>query len=121
MPTGCTLNGQFRLWSIAKPLSRLEELDGYPVDVIGINCGRRLDENHQNLVELREATTKPIWFKPNAGLPRIDSQGNTTYDTSPEAMGEQVQAWLEAGAQIIGGCCGSSPDHLKQISKHIHS
>jgi 5-methyltetrahydrofolate--homocysteine methyltransferase len=103
------------------PTQAGKELELLPVDVIGINCGRSLSENFQNLIELRQNTTKPIWFKPNAGLPRIDSQGSTTYDTSPEAMGEQVQAWLEAGAQIIGGCCGSSPDHLKQISKHIPS
>jgi len=98
-----------------------KELELLPVDIIGINCGRSLSENLQNLIELRQNTSKPIWFKPNAGLPRIDSKGITTYDTSPEAMGEQVHIWLEAGAQIIGGCCGSSPDHLKQISKYLHS
>jgi 5-methyltetrahydrofolate--homocysteine methyltransferase len=99
------------------PAQAGKELDGAPVDVIGINCGRSLEDNLQNLVELRQVTAKPIWFKPNAGLPRIDVQGNTVYDTTPEMMGEQVHRWLEEGAQIIGGCCGSTPDHLKAISK----
>jgi 5-methyltetrahydrofolate--homocysteine methyltransferase len=94
-----------------------KELDGLPVDVIGINCGRSLEENLQNLVELRQVTAKPIWFKPNAGLPRVDAQGNTVYETTPEMMGEQVHRWLEEGAQVVGGCCGSTPDHLKAISK----
>jgi 5-methyltetrahydrofolate--homocysteine methyltransferase len=98
-----------------------KELELLPVDIIGINCGRSLSENLQNLVELRQKTSKPIWFKPNAGLPHIDSQGKTFYETSPEAMGEQVHGWIEAGVQIVGGCCGTSPDHLKQISKHVHS
>lgn len=62
-------------------------LEQLPVDIIGINCGRSLDENYQNLKDLRQATLKPIWFKPNAGLPHVDSQGNTVYETSPEAMG----------------------------------
>jgi 5-methyltetrahydrofolate--homocysteine methyltransferase len=96
-----------------------KELEALPVDVIGINCGRSLDENLQNLVELRKITTKPIWFKPNAGLPQLDTQGATIYKTEPEIMGAQVHAWFDAGAQIVGGCCGTSPDHLQEISKSI--
>jgi 5-methyltetrahydrofolate--homocysteine methyltransferase len=103
------------------PTQAGKELELLPVDIIGINCGRSLSENLQNLIELRQITSKPIWFKPNAGLPHIDSQGKTTYETSPEAMGEQVHSWLDAGAQIVGGCCGTSPDHLKQISSYVHS
>jgi len=96
-----------------------KELEGLPVDVIGINCGRSLDENLQNLVELRQVTTKPIWFKPNAGLPHLDSTGITVYETTPELMGIHALSWFEAGAQIIGGCCGTSPEHLKEISQHV--
>ena len=100
------------------PAQAAKELEKLPVDIIGINCGRSLEENLQNLVELRQVTSKPIWFKPNAGLPHIDTQGKTVYETTPELMGQQVHAWLDAGAQIIGGCCGTSPDHLKEISIH---
>ena len=100
------------------PAQAAKELEKLPVDIIGINCGRSLEENLQNLVDLRQATSKPIWFKPNAGLPHIDAQGNTMYETTPESMGQLVHAWLDAGAQIVGGCCGTSPDHLKEISLH---
>jgi 5-methyltetrahydrofolate--homocysteine methyltransferase len=103
------------------PTQAAKELDSLPVDVIGINCGRSLDENLQNLIELRQVTTKPIWFKPNAGLPRIDEHGKTVYETSPEAMGALVHAWFQAGAQIVGGCCGTSPEHLREISKQVKS
>lgn len=96
-------------------------LDELSVDMIGINCGRSLDENLQNLVELRQTTSKPIWFKPNAGLPHLDSQNKTVYDVSPEHMGSQVPAWLQAGAQVVGGCCGTSPDHLREIASHVKS
>ena len=96
-----------------------KELEQLPVDVIGINCGKSLQENLENLIELKQVTSKPTWFKPNAGLPRIDSQGKTIYDTTPEMMGDMVPAWLEAGAQIVGGCCGTSPDHLREIAKRI--
>jgi 5-methyltetrahydrofolate--homocysteine methyltransferase len=97
-----------------------KDLEALPVDVIGINCGRSLDENLQNLVELRKITKKPIWFKPNAGLPQLDGHGVTVYETTPVIMGSQVQAWIDAGAQIVGGCCGTSPNHLKEISKSIN-
>jgi 5-methyltetrahydrofolate--homocysteine methyltransferase len=97
------------------------ELEGLPVDLIGINCGRSLEENLQNLVDLRQVTTKPIWFKPNAGLPHVDVLGKTVYETTPDMMGVQVNSWLTAGAQIVGGCCGTSPEHLKEISKHVKS
>ncbi len=86
------------------------------VDVLGINCGRSLEENMQALAELRSATTLPIWFKPNAGLPQVDSEGCTTFSVSPEEMGAQASAWVAAGASIVGGCCGNSPEHIHQIA-----
>jgi 5-methyltetrahydrofolate--homocysteine methyltransferase len=101
------------------PTQAGKELEKLPVDIVGINCGRSIEENYQNLRELRQVTTKPIWFKPNAGLPHIDANGKLVYDVTPEVMGQQVQSWLEAGAQIIGGCCGTSPGHLKEIARHV--
>jgi 5-methyltetrahydrofolate--homocysteine methyltransferase len=101
------------------PTQAAKQLEALPVDVIGINCGRSLEENFENLVELRSLTSKPIWFKPNAGLPHLDSLGKTVYDITPEAMGTLVQSWLAAGAQIVGGCCGTTPDHLREISSRV--
>jgi 5-methyltetrahydrofolate--homocysteine methyltransferase len=103
------------------PTQAAERLETLPVDLIGINCGRSLDENLQNLVELRSSTTKPIWFKPNAGLPHLDASGVTAYDTTPGDMGALVQSWRDAGAQVIGGCCGTTPEHLKEISANVKS
>ena len=101
------------------PTQAAKELDDLPFDLFGINCGHSLEENLLNLVELRQLTTKPIWFKPNAGLPRIDSNGNTYYDINPNAMGALAPSWLEAGAQVVGGCCGTSPEHLAAISRNV--
>jgi 5-methyltetrahydrofolate--homocysteine methyltransferase len=101
------------------PTQAGKEFEGMPVDVIGINCGRSLEENLQNLIDLRGVTTKPIWFKPNAGLPHLDPLGKTVYDVTPEVMGSLAPSWLAAGAQIVGGCCGTSPEHLAEISRHV--
>jgi len=91
------------------------------VDILGINCGRSPDDNLAALKQLREETTKPIWFKPNAGMPETDENGKPTYSLQPEAMGALVPLWLAAGAQIIGGCCGTSPEHLAAVAKAVHA
>ena len=96
--------------------SMLEMTAAYGVDVLGINCGRSLDDNLAVLKELRVLTEKPIWFKPNAGLPEIDENGKTVYSVTPEMMGKAAREWIAAGANIIGGCCGTSPAHLHEIA-----
>jgi 5-methyltetrahydrofolate--homocysteine methyltransferase len=101
------------------PTQAARQLVDLGVDVIGINCGRSLEENLQNLGELRQATGLPIWFKPNAGLPQLDEQNRTTYSLTPAEMGARVPSWLEAGAQIVGGCCGTTPEHLAQIAQVV--
>ena len=99
----------------------VKAFEGLRVDVMGINCGHSLDHNLQALKELRAATDLPIWFKPNAGLPKVDPQGNTYYDLSPQEMGARVSEWLQAGAAIVGGCCGTTPEHLTEIAKAVQS
>lgn len=86
------------------------------VDALGINCGHSLEDNLKCLQELRQSTALPIWFKPNAGLPHADENGETTYDAAPADMGGLVPGWLEAGAAVVGGCCGTSPEHLAAIA-----
>ncbi len=101
-----------------RPSQMAAELGGL-ADVLGINCGRSLEDNFKALGELRAATSLPVWFKPNAGLPEVDEQGRSTYQVTPEEMGAQAPAWLQAGAQVVGGCCGTSPDHLAAIAHAV--
>jgi 5-methyltetrahydrofolate--homocysteine methyltransferase len=100
------------------PTKAVAEMAKLSIDVIGINCGRSLEDNLANLQELRPVTTLPIWFKPNAGLPRVDESGNPVYDLTPEQMGAQAAQWIAAGAQIVGGCCGTTPAHLNNIAQN---
>ncbi len=94
---------------------------GSLADVLGINCGRSLGDNFKALGELRAATSLPVWFKPNAGLPEVDEQGRSVYGVAPEEMGAQVASWLQAGAQVVGGCCGTSPEHLGAIARAVRN
>lgn len=91
------------------------------VDLLGINCGRSLSDNLEALKQLRQVTDKPIWFKPNAWLPEVDAKGRTSYAISPEEMGSLTLEWIKAGARIVGGCCGTSPEHLAEIAKAAHA
>jgi len=100
-----------------KPAQVGQEIPPLGVDMIGLNCGRSLEDNLKALHELRAATTLPIWFKPNAGLPRLDDAGRPIYNITPEQMALPVQEWLSGGAKVVGGCCGTSPDHLRQIAR----
>lgn len=98
-----------------------EKISVLDVDLLGINCGRSLSENLEALKQLRQVTDKPIWFKPNAGLPEVDAEGQTCYAVTPHEMGSYVSEWIDVGAQIVGGCCGTSPDHLAEIAKAAHA
>ncbi len=88
-------------------------------DMVGVNCGRSLDENLSNLQEMRAATHLPLWMKPNAGLPRMTDDDVAIYDVTPEMMGDAAARWLAAGARIVGGCCGTSPQHLQAIAQTV--
>jgi len=101
------------------PKQMAEELKKYNLAAVGINCGKNLTDNLECLKQLRALTDLPIWFKPNAGLPKTDDDGNSYYDLSPEEMGKLVDEWINAGANYIGGCCGTSPDHLRSISQSL--
>lgn len=102
-----------------RPSVMAAELADCGANVFGINCGRSLEDNFKALGELRAATQLPIWFKPNAGLPVLDKDANPTYTVSPDQMGAQASTWVAAGAQIVGGCCGTSPAHLAAIAKAV--
>ncbi len=102
-----------------RPAQMAETIGVLAVDAVGINCGRSLDENFEALQELRAATDLPIWFKPNAGMPEMDDDGKPSYSVTPEEMGALVPGWLDAGAQFVGGCCGTSPEHLAGIARAV--
>jgi len=102
-----------------RPDDMAAEIGALSVDILGINCGRSLEENLDVLIRLKEVTKKPIWFKPNAGMPETDDEGKPIYSVSPKDMGALAPAWKDAGARILGGCCGTSPDHLAAITRAV--
>ncbi len=95
-------------------------LDKLDVDVIGLNCGMGPNHVLNALEKMRAVTSKPLSAQPNAGLPR-DVQGRQFYMGSPEYMAEFSRRFVQAGAKFVGGCCGTTPTHIKLISESIRS
>lgn len=97
--------------------AKLDELD---VDVIGLNCGMGPNHVLNALEKMRPLTEKKLSAQPNAGLPR-DVQGRQFYMGSPEYMAEFSRRFAQVGAKFIGGCCGTTPTHIKLIADAIRS
>jgi 5-methyltetrahydrofolate--homocysteine methyltransferase len=102
-----------------KPQQVVEAFANSHIQAIGVNCGKSLEANFEVLKELKSMTDLPIWFKPNAGAPETDGQGSIHYHITPAEMGEQAKLWVENGAKIVGGCCGTSPEHLRAIAAAV--
>ncbi|CAN5234701.1 bifunctional homocysteine S-methyltransferase/methylenetetrahydrofolate reductase [soil metagenome] len=96
------------------------KLDELGVDVIGLNCGMGPNHLLNALEKMRVITTKPLSAQPNAGLPR-DVQGRQFYMGSPEYMAEFSRRFVQVGAKFVGGCCGTTPTHIKLIVDGIRS
>lgn len=88
------------------------------VVVVGLNCCVGPAQMLSALNVIKEMTDKPISVMPNAGLPRR-VEDRTLYMCTPEYMAEYAKRFFEHGARIIGGCCGTTPKHIKQIAKAI--
>jgi 5-methyltetrahydrofolate--homocysteine methyltransferase len=89
-------------------------------DIVGMNCGRGPDRAIVIIREMRQVTDAPLIAYPNAGLP-ITTGGHTTYELGPEAMAKDYPALLDAGCNIVGGCCGSNPEHIRLIADVVRS
>ncbi len=96
------------------------KLDELGADVIGLNCGMGPNHILNALEKMRATTDKPLSAQPNAGLPR-DVQGRQFYMGSPEYMAEFSRRFVQAGVKFVGGCCGTTPAHIKLISSAIRS
>jgi 5-methyltetrahydrofolate--homocysteine methyltransferase len=99
-----------------KPADAARELWAMGVDVVGANCGRTLSENLEAIRQMRQALPEAtLMAKPNAGLPRMQGS-ESIYDVTPETMADYAHQFAELGVKIFGGCCGSTPDHIKAVS-----
>ena len=110
-----TLDGStFRTMMGVDPEQAAQFMEENGVDIVALNCGSGMDMTwaRQAIERYRAVTTLPTMAQPNAGLPRLVNM-QVVYDETPDEMVRGVIPLLEAGASIVGGCCGSTPDHIR--------
>jgi 5-methyltetrahydrofolate--homocysteine methyltransferase len=90
------------------------------VDAIGVNCGQGVGGLVPICKRLRGLTALPLWMKPNAGLPSIEN-GTAVYKTGPNEFADGAVELVKAGANFVGGCCGTSPEYILAVAKRIRS
>ncbi len=105
-----------KLMTGASPTAMVALLEGLRVDAIGINCGLGPDKMLPVVKELIENSSTPIIVNPNAGLPVI-KDGKTEFDVSPREFAQTMREMAELGAGVLGGCCGTTPEHIRELKK----
>lgn len=93
-------------------------LQSLGADVIGINCSTGPEEMLEPVRKMAEYATIPILAKPNAGLPELEN-GRTVYKTTPEEFARVGKELVKAGAAILGGCCGTTPEHIRVLADAV--
>ena len=104
----------------ADPETFTREMDSWPVDVIGLNCSVGPKATLETIERMMQVSTKPMSAMPNAGLP-MRIEGRNIYLCSPEYMAQYARRLLWAGVKVVGGCCGTTPDHIKLIRSETRS
>lgn len=109
--------GYFTMMGLT-PQAAAEKLTEAGADVVGSNCGVGIEQMIEIITAMRNATDKPILTHVNAGIPRIE-KGVVVYPHTPDHMAEQMIRMVEAGANIVGGCCGTSAKHVRAFVQAI--
>lgn len=103
-----------RLLTGANIKTAVSMLEGLGVDAIGFNCGLGPAETLPLVEEIRKWTSLPIIVQPNAGLPE-SVNGQTVYNVSPSAFAQQMKKAAQLGVSYLGGCCGTTPEHIREM------
>ena len=102
----------------ASPEDIARALDRWGADIIGLNCSVGPQTILDAIERMATVTTRKLSAQPNAGMPR-DVGGRSMYMASPEYMATYARHLIQAGAKIVGGCCGTSPDHIKAMVEGV--
>ncbi len=96
----------------------VETLSSLRVDIIGSNCGKGFDEMIEVIKEMKQWTNLPLLAQANAGLPEW-VEGISVYNETPEIIAPKIKKLISLGIKLIGGCCGTTPAHIKMMSEVI--
>ena len=97
-----------------EPETAMLVLQGLGADAVGVNCGAGPEKCLEIVRRMKAVANVPVIAKPNAGMPKLVA-GETVYDQTPETFAKEMKQLVEAGAGILGGCCGTTPDHIAYL------
>ena len=109
--------GYFTMMGVT-PAAAAEKLGEAGADIVGSNCGLPIEALIDIIADMRGATSLPILTHINAGIPNIVS-GEIVYPDTPDHMASEMPKVIEAGANIVGGCCGTSPEHVQAFAREL--
>ncbi len=110
-------NGVHTSWGVT-PSAAVNRLADAGADIVGGNCGNGVEVVLAAIKEMQPLTDIPLMAQPNAGKPRL-IEHKTVYEASPEQMQEDMTPLLDFNVRIIGGCCGTTPEHIKRIRSMV--
>lgn len=111
-----TFDERGKLLTGGSPASIVAMLEGLGVDVLGMNCGLGPIQMKEILKDILEVSSLPVMINPNAGLPRSEN-GKTVYDIDAAHFAKTVEEIVDMGARIVGGCCGTTPEHIRMVAE----
>jgi 5-methyltetrahydrofolate--homocysteine methyltransferase len=101
---------------VLSPTDVVAAVESLGIAALGANCGRLLKDTDAIITEFLAAGSGiPLWVKPNAGVPRIVGDA-VVYEANPETLAQHILGYADQGARIVGGCCGTTPDHIVAIT-----
>jgi methionine synthase I (cobalamin-dependent) len=121
LPLVCSMTFDTKLHTMmgVSPKKAAETLTSWGVQAIGANCGTGPEEVERVMEQMKEALPDAVlWAKPNAGVPRL-VEGRAEYDATPELMAEYAVRFEDLGVRIVGGCCGSTPEHIAAMAQAL--
>ncbi len=119
LPVIATLSFQkngMTLYGVSAPAA-VAVLQGMGVDAVGFNCSAGPDDMLKVVQQMKETAVVPVIAKPNAGLPVLKEDGTAGYDMTAEEFAGHMEALLAAGAGIVGGCCGTTPEFIRLLKE----
>ena len=115
-----TFDERGKLLTGGSPASIVAMLEGLDVDVLGMNCGLGPVQMKEILKDILEVSSIPVMINPNAGLPRSEN-GKTVYDIDAAHFAKTEEEIVDMGARIVGGCCGTTPEHIRMVAERCHN
>ncbi|QGY39815.1 methionine synthase [Pseudodesulfovibrio cashew] len=101
------------------PQTFVDTMQNLGVELIGTNCSAGPEQMRETLKAWAPRLETPTFAEANAGLPELDDDGNTTFRLPPEPFAEQACQFVDLGAKFIGGCCGTTPDHIRALRAKV--